>query len=86
MFVKKPLSTIENWILIKIAIPILVLILILLVMNLWSGQNKCEKLCRDKGFKHSKYIAPYRFSDGKCICEEPTSGNSSNQKIELTIQ
>ena len=52
-------------------------------MNIWSGQNKCEKLCRDKGFKHSKYIAPYRFNDGKCICEEPTNDNSSNKKLEL---
>lgn len=86
MFIKTPLSPIENWLLTWIAIPILALMLIFLVVSFWSGQNKCKSLCRDKGYKQSKYIAPYRFNDGKCICEEPVNAGSSDQKLQLTIQ
>lgn len=86
MFIKTPLSPIENWLLTWIAIPIIALMLIFLVVSFWSGQNKCKNLCRDKGYKQSKYIAPYRFNDGKCICEEPVNAGSSDQKLQLTIQ
>ena len=85
MFVNKSPSSLEYWLLTRIAIPILVMLLIFLIVNFWSGQNKCNDLCRERGYKQSRYIAPYRFSDGKCICEDPAIGIDANQKLELTV-
>lgn len=86
MPVQTPPSQIETWLLTRIATPILSVILIFFVVNFWFGQNKCKNLCREKGYKQSNYIAPYRFSDGKCICEDPLISDNSNQKIELRIR